>query len=444
MNAAAPAKAAKVARPTKLTKPAKLAKPARVTKPARVIKPAKVTKPAKVIKPAGATAAGNDANPGSIVPLPRQRIALVLQGGGALGAYQAGVFQALHEHHLAPDWVVGTSIGAINAALITGNRDGDQLARLQQFWDRVAHADALDMKQVFDPARRANTLLATADAVTSGVAGFFAPKPFNLFAAGLAVAPENAAFYDTSPLAQTLEELIDFEYLNSAQSGRLTVNALKVTTGTLVRFDSQQQRLGVEHIMASGALPPGFPAVRIDGDLYWDGGLYSNTPLETVLDDSPSANTLCFMVDLWNAVGPEPTTLDEVQTRQKDVMFASRSARQVEAYQRLHRLQNMVRSLYDALPASLQGSAGQSLLEEVGCNTTIHVVRIPYGGQDWHMAAKDINFSRGSIQWRWDQGYADASRAIRQAAWLQAVNDGSGVVVHELQPEATAARPSFA
>ena len=365
---------------------------------------------------------------------PSPRIALVLQGGGALGAYQAGVYQAMHEHDLMPDWVVGTSIGAINAALIAGNDEGNRVGRLRQFWERVSHPDALDMKLVLDPVRRANTRLATFDAMTQGVEGFFSPRPFNLFAAGMAVAPESASYYDTKPLANTLRELIDFDYLHGPEGMRLSVNAVKVTSGELVSFDSQTQPIEVEHIMASGALPPGFAPVRIAGELYWDGGLYSNTPLSTILDDQPATDTLCFMVDLWNAIGPEPTTLDEVQTRQKDVMFASRSTRHIENYLRLHRLQSMVRALYDQLPSKLQGSAGRRTLDEVGCNTTIHIVRIPYGGQDWHMAAKDINFSRGSIEWRWEQGYQDASRAITQGGWLAEVEAGIGVVVHELAP----------
>lgn len=367
---------------------------------------------------------------------PARTTALVLQGGGALGAYQAGVYQALHENGLEPDWVVGTSIGAINGAIIAGNEPGKRVERLRQFWDEVSHADTVNMALVMDPARRANTWLASVDAMLEGVRGFFTPRPFNLFAAGMAVAPERASFYDTAALARTLGDLIDFDYLHAAGSTRLSVNAVKVTCGELVSFDSQKQRIGVEHIMASGALPPGFPAVRIDGALYWDGGLYSNTPLETVLNDQPSANTLCFMVDLWNAVGTEPTTMDEVQTRQKDIMFASRSTRHIENYLRLHRLQAMVRTLCEKLPANLRASAGRHALEDVGADTTLHIVRIAYSGQDWHMAAKDINFSKGSIQWRWEQGYADANRVITQAGWLNQVDDDIGVVVHEFKPDA--------
>ena len=275
-------------------------------------------------------------------PRNKQRIALVLQGGGALGAYQAGIYQALHEHELTPDWVVGTSIGAINAAIIAGNPHAQRLTRLREFWDHVAHDDNLDLTRIPDQARQFNSWLATLDAMTRGVPGFFAPRLFSLFPAGLAVPPESASFYDTGALSATLEGLIDFNYLNAAGGVRLTVNAVKVTSGDLISFDNAKRPLAVEHIMASGALPPGFPPMRIDGDLYWDGGLYSNTPLETVLSDAPQMNTLCFMVDLWSADGPEPTTLDQVQTRQKDVMFASRSKRHIDAYLQTHKLQSTI------------------------------------------------------------------------------------------------------
>ena len=362
----------------------------------------------------------------------KNRVALVLQGGGALGAYQAGVFEAMHEHDLVPDWVVGTSIGAINAAIIAGNKPVDQVSRLQEFWRRVAHEDSFDLTQVIDSARQFNTWLSTLDSVVHGVHGFFSPRLFSTFATGFPVAPEEASFYDTSALAATLKELIDFDYLNAPDSMRLTVNALKVTCGELVNFDKKQQTIGIEHIMASCALPPGLPPVRIDGELYWDGGLYSNTPLETVLDDQPPVDTLCFMVELWNAHGPEPTTLDSVYTRQKDVMYASRSKRHIEAYLHTHQLQCMIRRLYEKLPQQLKAETDKEVLAALDQDSTIHVVRVPYRGQDWHMAAKDINFSRGSLEWRWHEGYQDATRVIKQASWLADANTNhDGVVVHE-------------
>jgi NTE family protein len=362
------------------------------------------------------------------------RVVLVLQGGGALGAYQAGVYQALHEHQLAPDWIVGTSIGAINAGILAGNPHASRLTRLRQFWQGIAHRDSYDMRHVADAQRRSNILLQTWDTLVRGVPGFFTPRLFSAFAAGVRVDPEQASFYDTTDLHDTLNDLIDFDYLNGADGMRLTVNALKVTCGTLRGFDNRELTIHADHIRASGALPPGFPAVRIDGDLYWDGGLYSNTPLETVLDDSKQVDTLCFMVDLWSADGEEPATMDAVQTRQKDVTFASRSKRHLADYVSTHQLRQKLRELYSALPPEQRTPDQTRELEALGVGSTLHVVRLPYAGRDWNMAAKDINFSEGSINWRWDQGYQDALRAIKAAGWLSFVSEDTPLVVHELPP----------
>lgn len=363
------------------------------------------------------------------------RIALVLQGGGALGAYQAGVYQALHEHALTPDWVVGTSIGAINGAIIAGNRRDQCLQRLKQFWHDISFADVIDMRKVPDPARQFNIRLSTIKAVWQGVPGFFTPRIPDLFAANLPVPPETASFYDTSGLEKSLRNLVDFDYLNSPGGIRLTMHAMQVTAGKLVTFDNREHTLGIEHVMASGALPPGFPPIRIDGELYWDGGLFSNTPLETVLDDEPRVDTLCFMVDLWSAEGAEPRTFDEVQTRQKDVTYASRSKRHIENYLRMHNLRRMVRALHKRMPAELQRESDLKDIELVGGDTTMHIVRLAYAGRDWNMASKDINFSRGSIEWRWEQGYQDAVRALEHAAWVSFVPAETGLVVHELMPD---------
>jgi NTE family protein len=362
------------------------------------------------------------------------RVVLVLQGGGALGAYQAGVFQAMHEHGLAPDWIVGTSIGAINAAILAGNPHETRLARLKEFWEGIAHRDSYDMRQLPDAQRRSNILLQTWDTLLRGVPGFFRPRLMSPFAAGLAVDPEQASFYSTDELGDTLNRLIDFDYLNAPGGIRLTINALKVTCGSLRSFDNRQLNINADHVRASGALPPGFPPVRIDGDLYWDGGLYSNTPLETVLDDNEHVDTLCFMVDLWNADGDEPTTLDEVQTRQKDVTFASRSKRHLDDYVATHKLQQKLRELYLQLPEQARTAQGAEDLAQLGVGSTLHVVRLAYAGRDWNMAAKDINFSKGSIEWRWDQGYQDALRALKAAGWLSLVTEDTPLVVHELPP----------
>ncbi len=364
----------------------------------------------------------------------KPRIVLALQGGGALGAYQAGVYQALHEHQFTPDWVVGTSIGAINAALIAGNAHAARLDRLQEFWEVIAHKDWLKSERVPDWAQRMNVGVATLTALAKGIPGFFTPRLFNPFVAGLPVAAEAASFYDTSPLAQTLARLIDVDLLNDSAAMRLTVGAVQVTTAQMTNFDSAKRRLGIEHVLASGAIPPGFPPVRIDGQLYWDGGLYSNTPLETVLNDSPRQHTLCFMVDLWFAEGAEPTTLDEVQSRQKEVMFASRSQRHIEAYAETHNLRRQLHALYNQLTPAQRLDPTIVDLASGSCDTTLHVVRLQYPGHDWGHSSKDINFSAGSIAWRWEKGYSDALRALAQAAWLKPIQQGQGVIVHELNP----------
>ena len=372
------------------------------------------------------------------------RIVLVLQGGGALGAYQAGVYQALHEHDLVPDWIVGTSIGAINAALIAGNEQANRLQRVKAFWDRVSHPDSVDMSLVSDQLRRSNIWFNTLDTVLRGARGFFSPRLFSGFSLGMQVAPEDASFYDMAELKATLEELVDFDYLNAEGGMRLTVNAVNVRTGELAHFDSGSGALSPDHVRASGALPPAFPPVRIGSDLYWDGGLYSNTPLESVLNELPSGDTLCFMVDLWSAEGPEPVTMDEVSTRQKDVTFASRSKRHIDDYVQTHTMQNKLRQLYARLPKAGRTAQDETDMLALGLDATLHIVRLPYAGRDWHMAAKDVNFSKGSIEWRWNQGYRDAMRALTHAGWLEYVSEDTAVVVHELPPEVSQTAPGSA
>jgi NTE family protein len=328
--------------------------------------------------------------------------------------------------------VAGISIGAINAALIAGNHKANRLHRVKAFWDRVAHPDGVDMASVGDDQRRSNILMGTMDTVLRGAPGFFSPRYFSGFPFGMKVAPEEASFYDTTPLRATLEELVDFDYRNQPGGIRLTVNAVEVTSGELARFDSLNGDLHADHVRASGSLPPAFPPVRIDGELYWDGGLYSNTPLESVLGELPEGDTICFMVDLWSAHGAEPATMDEVSTRQKDVTYASRSKRHIEDYIRTYTMQQKLRELYNRLPEGSRSKADRQQLAALGADATLHIVRLPYAGTDWHMAAKDVNFSKGSIEWRWDQGYRDALRALKHAGWLQFVTDETAVVVHEL------------
>ncbi|HET7594430.1 MAG TPA: patatin-like phospholipase family protein, partial [Stellaceae bacterium] len=246
---------------------------------------------------------------------PVGQIVLVLQGGGALGAYQAGVYQGLMEGGIEPDWVIGTSIGAINGALIAGNAPGRRVERLQEFWARLGN------RRGFDAAWSSAFLtgpLANLHTLTQGVAGFFEGNPHAPWGIHFPVGIERAAFYTTEPLKRTLDELVDFDHIKGRHT-RLTVGAVSVRSGEMRYFDSRDMALGPEHIMASGALPPGFPAVRIDGEPYWDGGLYSNTPVEVVLDDNPRRDSLIISVNMWQPSGSEPGTIWQVLGRQKDI-----------------------------------------------------------------------------------------------------------------------------
>lgn len=366
--------------------------------------------------------------PPKATPTPPGQVVLVLQGGGALGAYQVGVYQALHEAGIEPDWVIGTSIGAINAALIVGNAPGQRLARLAAFWDRMTQPSpvppALDWLGV-------GPLLANAATVTHGIAGFFAPRPNAWQGAQARVGVDEASYYSTEPLRETLGELVDLAWLHRSDT-RLTVGAVHVTSGQMRYFDSRDTALGVEHIMASGALPPAFAAVRIDGEAYWDGGLYSNTPIEAVLDDSPRRSSLIFAVNVWQHAAPEPESINAVVARQKDIQYASRDDSHIARQQQIHRLRHVIRELKQQLPAKLQDDPQVRELTAWGCGTTMHVARLLAPPLDGEGSAKDIDFSAAGIAARRAAGYADTLAMLKRAPWLAPVNPMDGVVVHDL------------
>ena len=277
--------------------------------------------------------------------LPGQ-VVLVLQGGGALGSYQAGVYQALHEDGIEPDWIIGTSIGAINASLIAGNASENRLARLREFWKRMEQRPIWRFPGAFPGF---NEKLSYWSAVANGIPGFFKPNSLAHAGADYPLGADRAGYYSTEPLEQTLRELVDFDLVNRC-SPRLTVGAAHVRTSQMRYFDSRDGELGVKHVMASGALPPAFPAIRIDGELYWDGGILSNTPTEAVFDDNPRKDSLIFAVHMWNPLGAEPTTMAEVFHRQKDVQYSSRIASQIARHEQAHRLRHVINQLAARLP----------------------------------------------------------------------------------------------
>ena len=355
--------------------------------------------------------------------LPGQ-IVLVLQGGGALGSYQAGVYQALHEAGIEPDWVIGTSIGAINAALIVGNPPELRLPRLRAFWQRVEQRPLWGGWQGLDAGLSSWSIL------SQGIAGFFKPNPLAHCGATYPIGPDRAGYYSLEPLQQTLTELVDFNIVNQRHQ-RLTVGAAQVRTSAMHYFDSRSAELSVQHIMASGALPPAFPPVRIDGELYWDGGILSNSPTEVVFDDNPRRDSLVFSVNLWSPDGAEPRTMAEVLHRQKDIQFSSRILDHIQRQQQTHQLRHIIAQLAARLSEVERSDEAVRELASYGCQTRMHVVPLlaPPFKSDSH--SKDIDFTAAGIKQRWEAGYAHTSDVLARAPWIGEFDPLSAVILHE-------------
>src|SRR5690348_862107 len=371
----------------------------------------------------------NNGAPAAKIELPVGigQVVLVLQGGGALGAYQAGVYQALHEAGVEPDWVIGTSIGAITASLIAGNPVQARLSRLREFWQRMEQAPLWKLNSDFPELGERLSYWAT---VTHGVPGFFQPNVMAHAGDAYPLGAEQAGYYSTAPLRQTLRELVDFDLLNSGQP-RLTVGAAHVRTSQMRYFDSRDGVVDLRHILASGALPPAFPAVRIDGELYWDGGILSNTPTEAVFDDNPRKDSLIFSVHLWNPTGVEPTTMAEVFNRHKDVQYSSRIASQIVRQQQTHRLRHIINQLASRLPESERDCPAVRELASYGCQTRMHVVRLLAPQLDRETHTKDIDFSSHGIRQRWAAGYAHTRSMLARAPWTREFDPLSAVIFHE-------------
>ena len=357
------------------------------------------------------------------------RIALALQGGGALGAYQVGVYQALEEAGVTPDWVAGISIGAVNAALIVGNKPEQRLERLTEFWQTISRPDLMPLPAQIDLRRFYNATSAN-QTMLFGQPGFFKPRLLNPWFAP-AGTPGAVSFYDTAPLADTLARLIDFDQLNSGAT-RLTLGAANVETGEQITFDTAYSRIGPEHIMASGALPPGFPPVQAGVDLCWDGGVVSNAPVSMVLDDQPRQDTLCFMVDLFDPVGPVPRTMSDVLDRQKEIAYASRNRHHIESFRATHDLRRAVNALAARLPKSALEDPEIRRLAELGCVTTMNIVHLLYRSRKYETGSKDYEFSRASIAEHRAIGYRDTCMALTHRPWFRSVDVNTGVVIHDV------------
>jgi NTE family protein len=354
------------------------------------------------------------------------QVILVLQGGGALGAYQAGVYEALHEAGVEPDWVIGTSIGAINGAIIAGNPPEHRIERLEKFWARVRWHGAAAAWGLWPSVAGA---IAQADILVNGIEGFFAPNPDALWGVHMPLGVERAAFYRTAPLAETLADLVDFGCVNSGKT-RLTLGAVNVRSSEMHYFDSRSQPIDARHVMASGALPPAFPAVRIDGDPYWDGGLYSNTPLEVVLDDKPRRDSLIFAANVWQSHAAEPDTIWQVLARQKDIQYASRATSHVMRQQQIHRMRHIVRELARHIPEERRRQRDVSRMLAYGCATVMHLVPLHAPRLKGEDHSKDIDFTPSGISARRSAGYADTRRALEERPWENCKDTMDGIIIH--------------
>jgi NTE family protein len=366
--------------------------------------------------------------------LPGQ-VVLVLQGGGALGAYQVGVYQALHEAGIEPDWIVGTSIGAVNGALIAGNSPDRRIAQLGQFWADIEQHFGIKVPNRSSPSfGNAVSNLAT---VATGIPGFFMPNPMLLFGQYARVGTENAAYYTTAPLRRTLTDLIDFDYINERHA-RLSLGAVNVRTGEMTYFDSRDEDIAMEHVMASSAYPPAFPAVQVNGDFYWDGGIYSNTPIEAVLDDNPRRDSLIFTVDVWNPEGTVPETLWQVAGREKEISYSSRTSSHLARQKQIHHLRHVIRELAKTMQTRTRGSDRVKELTSWGCQTTMHVVRLVADGIAGEDHLKDIDFTPSGIAARWRAGYEHAQRILEASPWDRPVEPVEGIVIHDASEDRSA------
>ncbi len=370
---------------------------------------------------------------------PYETIALVLQGGGALGAYQAGVYQGLHEAGIEPNWLTGISIGAINTAIIAGNAPKDRVAKLKTFWETICQPaygpplpPALE-HALFDSTESVRTMFTAMQAVSAlvdGQRGFFVPRfpPPMPFGSG---SPQAASWYDTAPLKSTLERLCDFDRIN-AKEVRVSVAAVNVGTGNFAYFDNRHTVLRPEHFIASGSLPPGFGATEIDGQFYWDGGLMSNTPLSEVVQASPRRDTLAFQVDLWSARGPVPDNIMDVQSRMKDILYSSRTRLVTDTLQHSQRFRHVLREVLARVAPEHRDDPWCKLAGELASSRRYNVFQLIYRDKEFEGNYKDYQFGSSTMREHWSSGLNDIRLSLEQPGWLDMPENDAGFVTHDI------------
>jgi NTE family protein len=367
-------------------------------------------------------------------PAKAQRV-LVLQGGGALGSYQAGAYQALCRFDFEPEWIAGISIGAVNAAIIAGNEREKRVPRLKEFWEMVSAPVPWNPVTKSDRGRSLFNETSAALIATFGVPGFFTPRfpPAPLWPPG---SPQSQSYYDTAPLRKTLEHLVDFDRINDAKT-RLSVGAVSVTTGNFKYFDNVEfkklgKKIGPEHIMASGALPPGFPSIVIDGEHFWDGGIASNTPLDYVLDAGIKNDLLIFQIDLFSARGHLPDSLLEAAEREKDIRFSSRTRMNTDKNKQVHNARKALRDLMGKLPENLRNDPSVAILCEAAKENTVTVVHLIYRSKNYEHSSKDYDFSHVGMVEHWGAGVRDVHLSMRHKDWLERPQSGETMVTYDL------------
>jgi NTE family protein len=361
------------------------------------------------------------------------QIALVLQGGGALGAYQAGVYQALHEANIEPDWVSGVSIGAINSAIIAGNPPHQRLAKLRQFWERITDRRIwlyTSDGDIFRMARNATSAWVT---MLQGQPGFFEPRNPGPWMS-LAGARDATSYYNSAPLRDTLLEVVDFGLLNQG-AVRFAVGAVNVLSGNFLYFDNAKDQIEPEHIMASGALPPALPMVKIGTDYFWDGGIVSNTPLQYLLDLDERRNSLVFQVDLFSTRGALPRDIHDVMGRQKDIMYSSRTRYNTDVYRPIRDWKNRTYQALAKVPEDLLSADERKLRDELADMPETTILHLIYQQKSYEGHAKDYEFSATSMREHWQSGYEDTKRTLKHKHWLEMPPEGAGCVIHDVHRE---------
>ena len=361
------------------------------------------------------------------------RVALVLQGGGALGAYQVGVYQALHEVGLEPDWVCGVSIGAINSAIIAGNPPEQRLDKLRIFWERITARKIWHYTPDGDIYRKARNFTSTMMTTTLGQPGFFKPHDVNpwLSPAG---ARSATSYYDTAPLRETLLELVDFDLINSRKM-HFAVGAVNVLTGNFLYFDNKKEVIEPEHVMASGALPPALPMVKIGTDHFWDGGIVSNTPLQHLLDQEDKMNSLVFQVDLFSARGVLPRDIHEVLARHKDIVYSSRTRHNTDVYKRMNNLKTELFKALSKIPEDQLSDQERATRDSLVHLPEITILQMIYQQKAYEGDSKDHEFSATSMREHWQSGLEDTRRTLKHREWLTLPEPGMGIVVHDVHRE---------